>query len=145
MFIPLVSFLEIPTPSWMTSFSRFGNFAHALWCLQNWQPMVGFAYVRGSTNGTIGITMPSRVLPLVAPMAPKVPILTTIGRHFCRHPRAWAKLPDQSDKQAFKMRFCSKIVFLIKVTGQIFIFTDHNLEGLHVNTKKSWPQIWTKP
>ena len=35
-------------------------------------------------------------------------------------------VPDQSDKQAFEMRFCSKIEFLIKLTSQIFIFTDHN-------------------
>ena len=38
----------------MTSFSRVGNFAHALGCLQNWQPMVGnigTIGVIGSTNG----------------------------------------------------------------------------------------------
>ena len=33
---------------------------------------------------------------------------------------------DQTDKQAFEMRFCSKTVFLIPFTGQIFIFIDHN-------------------
>ena len=37
------------------------------------------AYVRGYTNGTIGMPVPSRVLPLVAPMAPMVPLLPTIG------------------------------------------------------------------
>ena len=36
------------------------------------------------------------------------------------------KRTDQSDKQAFEMRFYSKTVFLIKLMGQIFIFTGHN-------------------
>ena len=30
-------------------------------------------------------------------------------------------VPDQSDKQTFDMQFCSKTVFLIKHTGQVFI------------------------
>ena len=39
---------------------------------------------------------------------------------------AYFFVPDQSDKQALEMRFCSKTVLLIKLTGQIIIFTDHN-------------------
>ena len=56
--------------------------------------------IRGTTNVTIGIALPSRVLPLVPlvePMAPVVPILPTIGCHFCRQYRAWAKLPTREN------------------------------------------------
>ena len=63
-------------------------------------PVPHIAYVRGATNDTTDMPMPSRVLsfvPLVAPMVSLVPILPTIGCRFCRHPRAWAKLPAREN------------------------------------------------
>ena len=35
-------------------------------------------------------------------------------------------VPDQLHKQAFEMRFCAETMFLIKLTGQAFIFIDCN-------------------
>ena len=58
-FIPLVLNLAFTMQSWMT-FSRIGNFAHTVACLQNWQPMVGNIGTIGynvSTNGTNGRTL----------------------------------------------------------------------------------------
>ena len=52
------------------------------------------AYVQSSTNGTIGMPIPSMVLPLVEPVAP---ILPTIGYQYCRQPRTWARLPVWED------------------------------------------------
>ena len=36
----------------MTLFSRVSNFAHALGCLLNWQPMIGNIDIIGSYSGT---------------------------------------------------------------------------------------------
>ena len=43
-----------------------------------------YAYVLGSTNGTIGMPMPYRVLPLAPLVEPMVPILPTIGYQQCK-------------------------------------------------------------
>ena len=65
VFIPIVSILSISTPSWMTSFSHIVNFAYALGCLENWQPMVGNIGTIGATSGTNGRTLDGIGMPVV--------------------------------------------------------------------------------
>ena len=55
------------------------------------------ACVHGSTNGTNGIPISFKVLPmvpLVIPLVPMVPLVKTIGSQYCRQPTVWAKLPS---------------------------------------------------
>ena len=49
----------------MASFSRVGNFAHALGCLQNWQPMVGNIGTIGAIGSTNGRTLDGIGMPMV--------------------------------------------------------------------------------
>ena len=54
------------------------------------------ACVHGSTNGTIGIPISFKVLPmvpLVIPLVPMVPLVKTDGSQYCRQSTVWAKLP----------------------------------------------------
>ena len=54
------------------------------------------ACVHGSTNGTNGIPISFKVLPMV-PLAillvPMVPLVKTVGSQYCRQSTVWAKLP----------------------------------------------------
>ena len=55
-----------------------------------------FACVHGSTNGTNGIPISFKVLPmvpLVIPLVPMVPLEKTDGRQYNRQSTVWAKLP----------------------------------------------------
>ena len=54
------------------------------------------ACVHGSTNGTNGIPISFKVLPmvpLVIPLVPMVPLVKTVGSQYCRQSTVWAKLP----------------------------------------------------
>ena len=54
------------------------------------------ACVHGSTNGTNGIPISFKVLPmvpLVKPLVPMVPLVKTVGSQYCRQATVWAKLP----------------------------------------------------
>ena len=48
------------------------------------------ACVHGSTNGTNGIPISFKVLPMV-PLV--IPLVKTIGSQYCRQSTVWAKLP----------------------------------------------------
>ena len=57
---------------------------------------VDTACVHGSTNGTNGIPISFKVLPivpLVIPLVQMVPLLKTVGSKYCRQSTVWAKLP----------------------------------------------------
>ena len=54
------------------------------------------ACVHGSTNGTNGIPISFKVLPmvpLVIPLVQMVPLVKTDGSQYCRQSTVWAKLP----------------------------------------------------
>ena len=54
------------------------------------------ACVHGSTNGTNGIPISFKVLPmvpLVIPLVPMVPVVKTVGSQYYRQSTLWAKLP----------------------------------------------------
>ena len=54
------------------------------------------ACVHGSINGTNGIPISCKVLPmipLVIPLVPMVPLVKTVGSQYCRQSTVWAKLP----------------------------------------------------
>ena len=59
-------------------------------------PFTFFACVHGSTNGTNGIPISFKVLPmvpLVIPLVPMVPLVKTVGSQYCRQSAVWSKLP----------------------------------------------------
>ena len=52
--------------------------------------------IHGSINGTNGIPVSFKVLPmvpLVIPLIPMVPLVKTVGSQYCRQSTVWAKLP----------------------------------------------------
>ena len=54
------------------------------------------ACIHGSTNGTNGIPVSFKVLPmvpLVIPLIPMVPLVKTVGSQFCRQSTVLTKLP----------------------------------------------------
>ena len=68
----MLSFLSVnlllSTLTVSKSFSRVANFAHALGCLQNWQPIVGnigTIGAVGSTSGINGRSLDDIVMPIV--------------------------------------------------------------------------------
>ena len=51
------------------------------------------ACVHGSTNGTNGIPISFKVLPMVPLVIPLVPLVKTVGSQYCRQSTVWAKVP----------------------------------------------------
>ena len=66
-------------------------------CLSLRQHLINvIACVHGSTNGTNGIPISFKVLPmvpLVIPLVPMVPLVKTDGSQYCRQSTVWAKFP----------------------------------------------------
>ena len=70
------------------------------------EPYTNIACVHGSTNGTNGIPISFKVLPmvplviplvpmvpLVIPLVPMVPLVKIVGSQYCRQSTVWTKLP----------------------------------------------------
>ena len=90
---------------------------------------MNFACVHGSTNGTNGIPISFKVIPmvpLVIPLIQMLPLVKTVGSQYCRQYTVWAKLPTL---ESHMIQYGVYINFkFINFTNKHCFYQDNNSE-----------------